>query len=420
MTDRAFDILVIGAGPAGLAAACRAAESGAKTAMMDENPRPGGQIWRASAGRLPVAAQPWVVTVGKHGVEWIPAARVFAAPEPGRLAIENAEGEFSLTYRSLILATGARERFLPFPGWTLPNVMGAGGLQALVKSGLPIGGKKIIVAGTGPLLLAVAQYLRSRRADVRLIAEQASRRALARFAAGLPRHPEKLMQTAQFAWSLFGVKFLAGCWPVAAAGEGKLESVTLRCGGRTWTESCDYLACGFGLIPTTELAALLGCRIASAGVEVDEFQRSSVEDVYAAGEVTGIGGVDLAVAEGEIAGFAAAGQPDRARRLFHARAVHRKFAAAMDGAFGLREELKTLAQPETLICRCEDVPLGRIHACSGWRDAKLHTRCGMGPCQGRVCGGALEFLLGWKAESVRPPLLPVRVASLIGSEPGDV
>lgn len=130
--------------------------------------------------------------------------------------------------------------------------------------------------------------------------------------------------------------------------------------------------------------------------------------------------MDLAVAEGEIAGFAAAGQPDRARRLFHARAVHRKFAAAMDGAFGLREELKTLAQPETLICRCEDVPLGRIHACSGWRDAKLHTRCGMGPCQGRVCGGALEFLLGWKAESVRPPLLPVRVASLIGSEPGDV
>jgi NADPH-dependent 2,4-dienoyl-CoA reductase/sulfur reductase-like enzyme len=360
-----------------------------------------------------------VVTVGKQGVEWIPAARVFAAPAPGRLAIENAEGEFSLTYRSLILATGARERFLPFPGWTLPNVMGAGGLQALVKSGLPIGGKKIIVAGTGPLLLAVAQYLRSRRADVRLIAEQAPRRALARFAAGLPRHPEKLMQTAQFAWSLFGVKFLTGCWPVAAAGEGKLESVTLRRGGRTWTESCDYLACGFGLIPTTELAALLGCRIGTAGVEVDELQRSSVEDVYAAGEITGIGGVDLAVAEGEIAGFAAAGQPDRARRLFHARAAHRRFAAAMTRAFALREELKTLAHPETLICRCEDVPLGRIHACSGWRDAKLHTRCGMGPCQGRVCGGALEFLLGWKAESVRPPLLPVKVASLIGTEPGE-
>lgn len=419
MTDRALDVLVIGAGPAGLAAACRAAESGAKTAVVDENLRPGGQIWRASAGRLPVAAQPWVVTAGKQGVEWIPAARVFAAPEPGRLALENAEGEFPLAYRSLILATGARERFLPFPGWTLPNVMGAGGLQALAKSGMPVEGKKVIVAGTGPLLLAVAQYLLTREADLRLIAEQAPRRALARFAAGLLLHPEKVMQTAQFAWSLFGVKHLTNCWPVAAVGEGKLESVTLHRGGRTWSEPCDYLACGFGLIPNTELAALLGCRIGAAGVEVDELQRSSVEGVYAAGEITGIGGVDLAVAEGEVAGFAAGGRPDRARRLFHARATHRKFAAALEQAFALREELKTLAQPETLICRCEDVPLGRIRAHAGWRDAKLHTRCGMGPCQGRVCGGALEFLLAWKVESVRPPVLPVRVASLVGTEPGD-
>jgi len=352
-------------------------------------------------------------------VEWIAGARVFDVPEPQRLAVEMFEGECRVGYGSLILATGARERFLPFPGWTLPNVMGAGGLQALVKSGLAVEGKKVVVAGTGPLLLAVAQYLHTHGADVRLIAEQAPRGALARFAAGLLMHPEKVMQTAQFAWSLFGIKHRTNCWPVAAAGEGKLERVTLRRGGKTWTEPCDYLACGFGLIPNTELAALLGCRIGAAGVEVDELQQSSAEGVYAAGEVTGIGGVDLAVAEGEIAGFAAAGRPDRARRLFHARATHHKFAAALERAFALREELKTLAQPETLICRCEDVALGRIRAHSGWRDAKLHTRCGMGPCQGRVCGGALEFLLGWKVESVRPPLLPVRVASLTAAAPDD-
>jgi len=419
MPDRRFDVLVIGAGPAGLAAACRAAESGAKTAVVDDNLRPGGQIWRASGGRLPAAAQPWVVTAGKQGVEWIPAARVFAAPEPGRLALENAEGELSLAYGRLILATGARERFLPFPGWTLPNVMGAGGLQALVKSGMPVEGRKVIVAGTGPLLLAVAQYLLTHGAEVRSIAEQAPWRALLRFGAGLLLHPEKVMQTAQFGWSLFGVKHRTACWPVAAAGEGKLENVTLRRGSQTWTEPCDYLACGFGLIPNTELAALLGCHLGAAGVEVDELQQSSVENVYAAGEITGIGGVDLAVAEGEIAGFAAAGRPDRARRLFHARATHSKFAAALERAFALREELKTLARPETLICRCEDVPLDRIRAHSGWRDAKLHTRCGMGPCQGRVCGGALEFLLGWKVESIRPPLLPVRVASLTATAPDD-
>jgi len=419
MTNRAFDVLVVGAGPAGLAAACRAAESGARTAVVDENPRPGGQIWRASAGRLPPEAQPWVVTAGKRGVEWIPGARVFDAPEPGCLALENSGGAFSLAYRSLVLATGARERFLPFPGWTLPNVMGAGGLQALVKSGWPVRGRKVIVAGTGPLLLAVAQFLRSREADVRLIAEQAPRRALAQFAPGLLFYPEKAAQAAQFAWSLFGVKFLTGCWPVEASGAGKLENVTLRRGGRTWTEPCDYLACGFGLVPSTELAALLGCRIHAGGVEAGDLQQSSVEGVFAAGEITGIGGVDLAVAEGEIAGFAAAGRPDRARRLFHARAVHRKFAAALDRAFTLRAELKTLARPDTLVCRCEDVPLHRIRACSGWRDAKLDTRCGMGPCQGRVCGGALEFLLGWKPDSVRPPLTPVRAASLSAYAPRD-
>jgi len=417
MRDRSFDVVVIGAGPAGLAAASRAAESRAKTALVDENPQPGGQIWRASAGRVPVAAQPWVVTAAQSGVEWIPSARVFAAPEAGMLDLEDGEGEFRVAYRSLIVATGARERLLPFPGWTLPNVLGAGGLQALVKSGLPVAGKKVVVAGTGPLLLAVAKYLCEARADVRLIAEQAPRRALVRFTGALCFHPEKAIEAVQFAWSLFGVRYLSNSWPVAAAGDGKLESVTLRRGGRLWNEPCDYLACGFGLVPNTELAALLGCRRNASGVEVDDFQRTSLESVYAAGEVTGVGGVDLAAVEGEIAGFAASGRPDRARRVFHARAANRKFAAALERAFALRDELKTLARPETLICRCEDVPLARIRACAGWRDAKLHTRCGMGPCQGRVCGPALEYLLGWKVESVRPPLVPVRVASLAaGSE----
>lgn len=123
------DVVVIGAGPAGLAAAARAIESGASVAMVDDNPRPGGQIWRASS-----YPRPWL----RDKIELISGARVFAAPQPGTLALETFHGERLLGYKSLILATGARERFLPFPGWTLPNVMGAGGLQALVKSGLPI------------------------------------------------------------------------------------------------------------------------------------------------------------------------------------------------------------------------------------------------------------------------------------------
>jgi hypothetical protein len=125
--------------------------------------------------------------------------------------------------------------------------------------------------------------------------------------------------------------------------------------------------------------------------------------------------LDLSLVEGEIAGYAATGNHDAARKRFGVRASHRRFADSLERAFALREELKGLPHNDTLVCRCEDVPLGRLRQCSGWRDAKLQTRCGMGPCQGRVCGGAVEFLLGWKAESVRPPVFPARVASLRAS-----
>jgi NADPH-dependent 2,4-dienoyl-CoA reductase/sulfur reductase-like enzyme len=206
---------------------------------------------------------------------------------------------------------------------------------------------------------------------------------------------------------------MTNCWPVSAQGREKLESVTLRrAGGRTWTEECDYLACGFGLIPNVELAALLGCRISGTGVEVDDHQQSSVAGVYCAGESTGIGGLELSLEEGEIAGYAAGGNLDRSAALFRARASHRRFADGLERAFALRPELREMPRPETLVCRCEDVTMERVRACSNWREAKLHTRCGMGPCQGRICGGAVEFLLGWRSESVRPPVLPARVGSM--------
>jgi len=409
MPDRECDVLVVGAGPAGLAAACRAAECGRRVAMLDDNPKPGGQIWR---GAPPEAAR-WVQSAERLGVEWIAGARVFDAPAAGQLAVETFEGEFHVAYRSLILATGARERFLPFPGWTLPNVMGAGGLQALAKSGMPLAGKRVIIAGSGPLLLAVARYMVSHKVDVGLIAEQAPQSTLLRFGLGLAAHPSKLLQAIVLRAGLLGVRYVTSCWPVSAQGGDRLQSVTLRrAGGRTWTENCDYLACGFGLIPNSELAALLGCQLSRSGVQVDEHQQTSVAGVYCAGEATGIGGLELSLAEGEIAGYAAGGSPDRAAAHFAARQSHRRFAVALEEAFALREELRQLPEAGTTICRCEDVSWDRVRACAGWREAKLHTRCGMGPCQGRICGGAVEFLLGWQAESVRPPVLPARVGSL--------
>ena len=212
---------------------------------------------------------------------------------------------------------------------------------------------------------------------------------------------------------LAGVKYLKGCWPVAAQGEERIISVSLFRDGRTWQIHCDYLACGFHLVPNLELAELLGCRIKNGAVSVDEFQQTSVQHVYAAGEATGIGGLDLSLVEGEIAGLAAAGKQGEAEKLFRVRAKGKGFARILNETFSLREELRSLVNNETVVCRCEDVTFGRLKAHDSWRAAKLQTRCGMGPCQGRVCGSAVEFLFNWNVESVRPPVFPVRVESMV-------
>jgi D-hydroxyproline dehydrogenase subunit alpha len=407
------DVLVVGAGPAGLAAAYRAAQSGARVAVVDDNPAAGGQIWRGEQAK-PASreAQAWFERIRSVELQLINGARVFQQQQARTLLAETPEGVCELSYTSLVLATGARERFLPFPGWTLPNVMGAGGLQALVKTGLPVEGKRVVIAGSGPLLLAVGAYLRGRGAKVLLIAEQASSVRLLRFGVGALR---KMSQALSVKRQLRGVRYLSGCWVVAAHGDNRLESVTLFRGGKRWQVSCDYLACGFHLVPNVELAELLGCVVDDGCVRVDEFQQTTVSQVYSAGETTGIGGLELSLVEGEIAGLAAVGKYDDARQLFSVRAKHRRFAELLNQTFALREELKQLPAPETIVCRCEDVTFARLRTHSSWRSAKLQTRCGMGPCQGRVCGGAVEFLFGWRAESVRPPVLPVRVESLISS-----
>jgi hypothetical protein len=145
---------------------------------------------------------------------------------------------------------------------------------------------------------------------------------------------------------------------------------------------------------------------------VDEYQETSVSGVYCAGEPTGIGGLELSLVEGQIAGYAAVGRQTEARQVFPAREKQRQFARTLNRAFALRDELKVLSEPDTVVCRCEDVTLERMRAYDSWRAAKLQTRCGMGPCQGRICGAATEFLFGWGMESVRPPVFPARMESL--------
>ena len=407
------DVLIVGAGPAGLAAAYWVSENGRSVTVIDDNPDPGGQIWRGEKKKpTSPAATAWFERIRNARIDFINGARVYDQPEPQTLLAERGNDVYELRFEKLILATGARERFLPFPGWTLPNVMGAGGLQALVKTGLPIKGKKVVVAGSGPLLLAVGEYLNRSGAELLMIAEQTPKFFLVDFAFRLLIQKGKISQALELRRGLRGVKYLNGCWPIAAHGKDKLESVTMRQGRKSWKVSCDYLACGFHLVPNLELAQLLGCEIVEGAVRVDEFQETSKKNVYAAGEVTGIGGLEMSIMEGEVAGLAACGQESKARTIFPYHKQQRRFAFSLNRTFTLRDELKTLVTDNTVVCRCEDVTFDRLKKSDSWRAAKLHTRCGMGPCQGRICGAAVEFLLGWQAESVRPPLFAVKVGSM--------
>jgi NADPH-dependent 2,4-dienoyl-CoA reductase/sulfur reductase-like enzyme len=412
---RHFDVVVAGAGPAGLAAAACAAENAARVAIVDDNPALGGQIWRGEFGSASPEAAEWIARLEKTGVELFPGTRVFDEAEANVLRAEARNETIEFAYRKLIIATGARERFLPFPGWTLANVMGAGGLQALVKSGLPIQGKRVVVAGSGPLLLAVAAYLRKHGAEIVKICEQASWASLAVFGANLLRHSTKLTEGLGLHREMRGIEFIPGCWPVRADGDEVLRTVVVSRKGKHETVECDYLACGFHLVPNTELASLLGCELGNGFVDVDDLQTTSRADVYCAGEPTGIGGVESAVVQGKIAGLVAVGRRDEAKKFFGQRRKHEGFARALERTFWLRSELKTLPEDDTIVCRCEDVTYGRLKTQGSWRAAKLQTRCGMGPCQGRVCGPATEFLCGWKIDSTRPPLFPVDLEHLCGA-----
>ena len=424
MTLEHCDLLIVGAGPAGMAAAVAAAPSGASIVVIDDNPAPGGQIWRDGPGAtLPPAARKWRDALERHAnIRVCSGTRVVAAPSRNELLLEDAERGWCMRWNKLILCTGARELLLPFPGWTVPGVTGAGGLQALVKAGLPVEGERIVIAGSGPLLLAAAATARTAGAKVVRIAEQASFAAVAGFAASLPRWPGKAVQ----AITLAHAQYRTSSRIVSVQGGTQVESVRLRQGPREVEIACDRVACGFGLVPNTQLGQMLGCALTTGGtgvqaLAVDARQATSLPDVYAAGECTGFGGSERALAQGAIAGLAAIGNEHAAKQHERERARWDAFAAQLHRSFALAPANKHMPQPDTLVCRCEDVPFSTLADCSGWTDAKLHRRCGMGACQGRVCGDAAQFLFGWTPPAPRPPLSPARIATLAGlAGPDDV
>jgi NADPH-dependent 2,4-dienoyl-CoA reductase/sulfur reductase-like enzyme len=416
------DVAVVGAGPAGIAAATAAAEAGKSVVLIDEGTREGGQIWRHRAGAAPPRARAWIERLERSGARRIPGASAFAISPGFEVLAESDAGTIAVTAPQVVLATGARELFLPFPGWTLPNVLGVGAAQALVKSGLSFAGKRVVLAGSGPLLLAVASTLARGGANVVFVAEQAARAAVLRFGLGLWRTPGMIREAIAYRRGFAGSPYRLGTWIGEARGEDRVREAVLTDGKETWTIVCDYLCAGFGLVPATELARHLGCRIDGGAVAVDDAQRTSVEGVFCAGEPTGIGGVEKALVEGEIAGWTAAGDPRRAADLRPDRRRAASHGRRMERAFLLRPELRSLPRPDTIVCRCEDVSFAEFDPAWSSREAKLCVRAGMGPCQGRVCGPALRYLFGWESDSVRVPISPISVGSLgsIGEQTREV
>jgi D-hydroxyproline dehydrogenase subunit alpha len=413
MRELDCDVLVIGAGPGGIAAATTAAVRGARVCLIDMQARPGGQIWRGQwSSGSDARARCWLQQLRESAVHCEFSARVVDWPRPGQVLADGAAGGLLLNYRKVVIATGARERQLPFPGWTLPGVCAAGGLQVMVKDGLSIGGQRVVLAGSGPLLLAAAASLKAQGAHVVAVAEQTS--AIARLASviDLARSPRHLGQAAHLLWQLRKVPKPTSTWPLRAEGDVRLRRVVLQAGSRQRVIECDWLAVGFGLVPNVDVASAFGCDLVNGAVSVDADQRSSVDAVFAVGESTGIGGIDQALAQGVIAGHGVTDGPcPPLLRRQRDRAL--RFARNLERRFGLNPALRELAAAnDTPICRCENVTAAALAECDSPREARLHARLGMGWCQGRICGPAVEFVRAWSMPPPRPPLAPVTIGKL--------
>jgi NAD(P)H-nitrite reductase large subunit len=360
-------------------------------------------------------------------------------------ALLGPQQEESVAVRAdgVLLATGGYEKVLPFPGWTLPGVVTAGGAQAMLKGGLVLPGRTAVVAGTGPLLLPVATGLAAAGARVVALVESAGPGTFVRRAPAWAAAPEKLTEGA-----VYGAQLLCHRIPVKARhtvleahGTERLEYVTvaaLDAEGRPvpGTERrlpCDTLAVGHGLLPHTDLAEGLGCRLDGPGVRVDDEQRTDVPGVWAAGEATGIGGAALSLAEGHIAARSAAARltgtvpdPREWAPAARARTRLRTFFAALDGASAARPARWTeQVTDETVVCRCEEVTAGAVREAVGTlgagdlRTVKLLTRAGMGWCQGRMCEPGVAGVAGCDLTPARR--LPARPVPLgvLAAQPTD-
>jgi len=421
-------VVIVGAGPAGLSAARLLVSIGARVLLIDSGERPGGQYWRHGANSSLPEKHDELRIIADPNVEYLPGTNVWTATYLNGIStlhlLIDRNRERMVKTRMLILATGAYDRSLPFPGWDTPGVMTAGGVQALLKGQSTLAGKEFVVAGTGPFLLPVAVGLITAGAKVNAIVEASTPTVWLTKLGGLTRTDGKIGDFATFQKIIMKskVKMHHGSAVVAAHGADSLERVTVAKIDRQFKIkrgsqkqiACDVLAVGWGFTPDLSLAEALGARNrieprdGSLVVDVDIHQATSLPGVYAAGESTGIGGSGLALTEGRIAAIALARDfslidsvtsKELMVGLGEKRRKQQSFANALLDVYRVSNGWTTWLKPDTILCRCEETTVGDIResisglAVSDARNAKLLTRAGMGLCQGRVCGRAVSELV---------------------------
>lgn len=458
-----YDLVVVGAGPAGLSAAARAAELGVDVLLVDENPTPGGQIYRAITttpigDRDVLGADYWrgadIVARFERSLASYAARCTLWSVGPDETASEGEAFEIGLSLdgrarligaRQLILATGAQERPFPIPGWTLPGVMTAGAAQIALKSAAIVPAGRTVIAGCGPLLYLLAGQLAAAGTEIVAVLDTTPRGNWLKAAAALPdflRSPYLAKGLKLMAKARRQLRFVGGVTGLAAEGDGRLAAVRVGRGSASETITCDTLLLHQGVIPSVNLANAAGCAHDFDVIQhcwvprLDPWLVSSVAGIAIAGDGAGIGGVESAALRGEIAALDAArrlGRIDAGERDRQATPVRTELARALRGRRFLdllyKPAPQFLAPPadETIICRCEEVTAGQVRdaatrlGVTGPNQMKAFLRCGMGPCQGRLCGPTVVELIAQANGTtpaevgyyrLRPPVKPVTLAEL--------
>ena len=434
-----FDLVIIGGGPAGIAAASTAASQGLTVALIDERPTLGGQIYKRvgpgfkvksanEVGKDYFLGEKLIAELDSSNVELFLETLVATIEDSAVVIARNGKHAEKLTYKKLLISPGAYDRPVAFPGWTLPGVITAGAAQSLVKTQRVLPGSRIFFAGSGPLALAFPAQLSGYGANIVGIIEAAPRPGLLksiRILLSVAGNLDLMRDAAKYQFHLISnrIPMTYRRIIVSANGKDRVESVTHAKVDKNWrvipgsekTVAVDALCVGYGFFPSIELFRLLGCELAyeesrgGAVVKLDEWGATSVANVFGAGDGTGISGSYVAIARGRLAALKIAFELGKIsesslanlaadfRKTFKRRT---KFQSAINNAYEIRSGIYELADNKTVICRCESVTLENIlpvlESTVDPSVVKAYTRCGMGLCQGRNCQRQISALIAEK------------------------